>query len=80
MTVQLPDFPDAYTLLLHALRERICRAQISAALAVNRELVLLCWQIGREILAQQAEHGWGAKVIDRLAQDLRQVAPNLPAR
>jgi hypothetical protein len=35
-------------------------------LAVNRELVLLYWQIGRNILARQAEQGWGAKVIERL--------------
>ncbi|MFN7923875.1 MAG: DUF1016 N-terminal domain-containing protein [Bryobacteraceae bacterium] len=38
-------------------------------LAVNRELVLLYWGIGREILARQQEEGWGSKVVDRLAQD-----------
>ncbi|MFM7447266.1 MAG: DUF1016 N-terminal domain-containing protein [Leptolyngbyaceae cyanobacterium] len=38
---------------------------------VNRELVLLYWQIGREILHRQQEEGWGAKVIDQLAQDLK---------
>jgi hypothetical protein len=32
----------------------------SAALAVNRELVLLYWQIGRDILERQAKQGWGA--------------------
>jgi hypothetical protein len=29
------------------------------------------WQIGRDILARQAAQGWGAKVIERLALDLR---------
>lgn len=28
-------------------------------------------QIGRDILGWQAEQGWGVKVIDRLAHDLR---------
>lgn len=40
-------------------------------------MVLLYWQIGREILAQQAQHGWGAKVIDHLSQDLRQAFPEM---
>ena len=39
--------------------------------AVNRELVLLYWGIGKEILARQQQEGWGAKVIERLAKDLR---------
>jgi hypothetical protein len=38
---------------------------------VNQELVLLYWQIGREILERQQEEGWGAKVIERLAKDLK---------
>jgi predicted nuclease of restriction endonuclease-like (RecB) superfamily len=46
-------------------------------LAVNRELVLLYWQIGRDILDRQAEQGWGAKVIDRLAHDLRSAFPQM---
>jgi hypothetical protein len=36
------------------------------ALSVNRELVLLYWSIGRDILARQHAEGWGTKVIDRL--------------
>jgi predicted nuclease of restriction endonuclease-like (RecB) superfamily len=45
--------------------------------AVNRELVLLYWQIGREILARQREQGWGTKVIDQLARDLHQAFPDM---
>ncbi len=48
-----------------------------STLAVNRELVLLYWQIGRDILARQAAQGWGAKVIDRLAHDLRNAFPGM---
>jgi hypothetical protein len=54
-----------YVALLDSLQERIRSAQTRAALSVNRELVLLYWQIGREILIQQDAQGWGAKVIDR---------------
>lgn len=44
---------------------------------MNRELVLLYWQIGRDILKRQAEQGWGAKVIERLSQDLRVSFPEM---
>ncbi|MBI4824826.1 MAG: DUF1016 domain-containing protein [Nitrospirae bacterium] len=60
-----------YAELLSALKERIRSAQFKAALSVNRELVLLYWQIGQEILTRQAKENWGAKVIDRLAADLK---------
>ena len=69
-TTSLTMPPDGYTDWLLELRERIHAAQQRAALAVNQELVLLYWQIGQDILARQADEGWGAKVIDRLAHDL----------
>src|SRR5215472_8761469 len=62
---------EGYEPFLKELKERIRTAQVGAALAVNRELVLLYWSIGRDILTRQKQHGWGAKIIDRLAADLR---------
>jgi hypothetical protein len=44
---------------------------------VNRELVLLYWHVGRDILQRQSRDGWGAKVIDRLSQDLRRAFPDM---
>jgi len=69
--------PDGYTDWLQDLKTRIHSAQQRAALAVNRELVLLHWQIGRDILTRQAKQGWGAKVIERLAHDLRTAFPDM---
>ncbi|WP_333108517.1 DUF1016 N-terminal domain-containing protein [Microcoleus sp. S13_D1] len=43
--------------------------QVRPVLSVNRELVLLYWPIGRNILNRQQQRGWGAKVIDPLAVD-----------
>ncbi|WP_283744731.1 PDDEXK nuclease domain-containing protein [Sideroxydans sp. CL21] len=76
----MPDIaplPPDYVDWLAELKTRIHNAQQRAALAVNRELVLLYWQIGRDILARQARQGWGAKVIERLAQDLRAAFPDM---
>ena len=40
-------------------------------LAANRALIELYWEIGHEILQPSAREGWGSKVVDRLAVDLR---------
>jgi len=69
--------PANYADWLAELKTRIHSAQQRATLAVNRELVLLYWQIGHDILARQAEQGWGSKVIERLAEDLRQAFPEM---
>src|ERR671933_662456 len=69
--------PPEYGPFLEDLKERIRTAQVRAALSVNRELVLLYWQIGRRILAAQEAQGWGAKVIDRLSTDLRREFPGM---
>ncbi|QQS07051.1 MAG: DUF1016 family protein [Fibrobacterota bacterium] len=74
---RLLPIPDGYTEWLTDLKSRIHAAQQRATLAVNRELVLVYWQIGRDILDRQARQGWGAKVIDRLAEDLRAAFPNM---
>jgi predicted nuclease of restriction endonuclease-like (RecB) superfamily len=69
--------PRGYEDFLKDLKDRIRTAQIKAALSVNRELVLLYWSIGKDILARQKEHGWGAKVVERLATDLRREFPEM---
>lgn len=62
---------EGYADWLSELKSRIQNARLRAALAVNAELVRLYWEIGCDILARQQAQGWGAKVIDRLADDLR---------
>ena len=75
--ISLTPPPEGYADWLAELKGRIHSAQQRATLAVNRELVLLYWHIGRDILARQAEQGWGAKVIERLAHDLRAAFPEM---
>ncbi len=72
-----PDAYGEYQGFLAELKVRIQTTQVKAMLAVNRELVLLYWSIGRDILARQRQQGWGAKVIERLANDLRNAFPDM---
>lgn len=69
--------PTGYADLLAEVKQRVRAAQVRAAVAVNRELVTLYWQIGRDILRRQRAEGWGAKVIDRLAADLHAAFPDM---
>lgn len=69
-------FPD-YDQFLGSLKTRIREAQTRAGLSVNRELVLLYWQIGREILDRQQRQSWGAKIVEQLSRDLREEFPEM---
>lgn len=60
-----------YAALRDGIVERVSAARERAARAVNTELVLLYWSIGRAILAEQERHSWGDDVVGLLARDLR---------
>jgi len=65
-----------YDDLLCDIKERVQSARVRAALAVNRELVLLYWSIGQDISERIKQHGWGAKAVDRLSGYLRREFPD----
>ena len=67
--------PPDYAPLLAEIKSRVQSARVKAGLAANRELLTLYWDIGRLILDRQQMAGWGAKVIDRLSQDLKHEFP-----
>lgn len=73
----LSPVAEGYDDFLRDLKERIRNAQVKAALAVSHELVTLYWNVGRQLIAEQVRRGWGAKVIDRLAADLRHTFPEM---
>jgi predicted nuclease of restriction endonuclease-like (RecB) superfamily len=66
-----------YNELLDSIKRTIAAGQLRAARAVNNVLVETYWQIGREIGVRRREQGWGAKVTDRLAADLRTAHPGM---
>ena len=66
-----------YTKLLADIKSRIQAAQTRAVLAVNAEMIRLYWGIGRLLDERQTVEGWGAAVIPRLANDLRNELPEV---
>ena len=69
--------PADYVEFLESLKTRVRQSQTKAILSVNRELIALYWDIGRQIVERQEREGWGKSVVDRLARDLQQAFPGV---
>jgi hypothetical protein len=69
--------PPDYAAFLAGLKDRILRTRTSAARAVNRDLILLYWEIGRSIAEKQQTAGWGEAVVERLSKDLQTEFPDM---
>jgi predicted nuclease of restriction endonuclease-like (RecB) superfamily len=69
--------PNDYPELLGTIKARIQHERLSAVITANSAMVLLYWDIGRMILERQHRSGWGARIIDRLAGDLRDAYPDM---
>lgn len=59
------------------LKKRIQSAQVKAAVAVNRELLELYWELGKEICEKQKIANWGDGLIEQLAKDLSAAFPGM---
>ena len=64
-----------YAAFVADLKTRIASARLTAARAVNSELVGLYWDIGAVIREKQAAQGWGDAVVERLSSDLKRPFP-----
>jgi predicted nuclease of restriction endonuclease-like (RecB) superfamily len=68
---------ESYISLLQTLKQEITQARIKAHLSVNKEMIILYWNIGKKILERQTDEGWGTKVIENISKDLRQEFPEM---
>ena len=68
---------SSYIVLIGEIKTAVTVAQQQAAMAVNSRLLFSYWQIGQLILNTQTKEGWGAKVIEQLANDLKQELPDM---
>jgi predicted nuclease of restriction endonuclease-like (RecB) superfamily len=64
-----------YMKFLNVLKDRIRSARISAARVVNKELILLYWEIGKGIVEKHEQLGWGKAVVEKLSFDLMEEFP-----
>lgn len=66
-----------YAQTLVDLKQKIQASQVKAIFAVNQELLLLYWMIGKTITEKQVLSGWGTSQLERLAQDLQNAFPGM---
>jgi predicted nuclease of restriction endonuclease-like (RecB) superfamily len=71
------EMPADYAAWLAEIKSRIHGERLRLVLASNSAMILLYWEIGQRILQKQAEQGYGTKVVDRLAADLRDAFPDM---
>lgn len=67
---------ETYSQLLDHIKNDIQQSQLRAALAVNKELILLHWRIGKALSDKIEREGWGSKIIDTLSHDLARSFPD----
>lgn len=65
----------AYKDWLIELKQKVRTAQLKAAVAVNTELIMLYWDLGKMITEKQT--AWGSKFLEQLSQDLRTEFPDM---
>lgn len=73
----ISKLPQNYASLLTTIKQRIQTAQVRTALAGNASMLMLYWDVGNLLVERQAEAGWGASVLPRLAIDLRNELPEV---
>jgi predicted nuclease of restriction endonuclease-like (RecB) superfamily len=66
-----------YQLVLKQLEERITGSRQKVTQVANTELLSTYWEIGRTLLEQKEKAGWGKKIIEKLANDLKAKFPNM---
>jgi len=66
-----------YCQFIEGLKARVGAARTAAARSVNRDLILLYWDIGRGIVEKQETLGWGDSIVEMVAADLRRTFPSV---
>ena len=73
----LSEMSDAYLKFIEEVKSEIQKQRISVVLNANSSMICLYWNIGRSILKKKEGEGWGAKIIDRMAKDLKEAFPEM---
>lgn len=66
----------SYLNWIQDLKKRIRSAQLKASIAVNEEMLMLYWDMGKSILEKQNQFTWGSKIVEQMAKDLKRELPD----
>ncbi|MBD3842371.1 MAG: hypothetical protein IE909_10880 [Campylobacterales bacterium] len=68
---ELPTQDQNFTAFVKEIKSKILSSQYEALKAVNKELINLYWDIGKNIVQKQEQFGWGKSVVKNLSQELQ---------
>jgi predicted nuclease of restriction endonuclease-like (RecB) superfamily len=68
---------DDYKQFIQHIKQTIQNSQIKAAVSVNRELLNLYWNMGKQIVEKQKQKTWGSSFIARMSKDLQSEFPDM---
>ena len=68
---------ENYSQILAELKAVVRESRQKAILSANAHLLNLYWEIGQTISEQVRQADWGAKTIEKLANDLRSEFPDI---
>lgn len=74
---KVPNMPEEYLDFINNIKDEIANKRLSVTLHANSALIILYWHVGNAILNKSEQEGWGAKVIDRIAHDIRLAFPDM---
>lgn len=78
MSKDLKIFNDSYFKeWIKIIKQRIKQSQLKAAVRVNTELLLLYWDIGKDIVQRDVESKWGSKIYATLSAELKDAFPGM---
>ena len=66
-----------YSSWVVSLKSTIKQRQIKAAIAVNSNLIMMYWDLGKQIVEKQENTKWGSGFIDQLSKDLKSEFPDM---
>ncbi|UIR56716.1 PDDEXK nuclease domain-containing protein [Sphingobacterium sp. SRCM116780] len=73
----ISNMPADYQSFIASLVDTIQKERLNAILSANQSMIVMYWHIGDAIIKQQTSQGWGTRVIDRMAHDLKQNFPDI---
>lgn len=62
---------------LAQLKDKFRNVQVTAAVAVNREMLQFYWELGAEIVEKQKTASWGDRLLPQLSRDLSAEFPDI---
>lgn len=71
MKKELSPTNQHFTTFVKEIKSKILSSQYEALKAVNKELINLYWDIGKNIVEKQEQFGWGQSVVKNLSEELQ---------